>query len=113
MLALDRDYHEHAELIAPHHPQLKDYLSADDAMRLELGRFSAVLQTGYFILAVRAAGLHTGPMSGLDRDGIDREFFSEGRLTLLLLVNIRHPDGEDSWRERQARPPGDGALRWA
>ncbi|MFF8029469.1 aldo/keto reductase [Streptomyces sp. NPDC007896] len=60
VLALDRDDHEHAELIAPHNPQLKDYLRADDAMRLELGRFSAALQTGHFILAVRAAGLHAG-----------------------------------------------------
>ncbi|MFF2515167.1 hypothetical protein [Streptomyces sp. NPDC058086] len=82
-------------------------------MILELGRFSAALQTGYFILGVRAAGLHADPMSGFDRDGIDREFFPEGRLTSLLLVNIGHPDGEDSWRERQARLPGDGALRWA
>ncbi|MFF5003350.1 hypothetical protein ACFY3G_11015 [Streptomyces phaeochromogenes] len=48
-------------------------------------------------------------MSGFDRDGVDREFFPEGpegRLTSLLLVNIGHPDGEDSWRERQVRLPG-------
>lgn len=122
VLALDRDYHENAQLIAPHSPQLKDYLAADDARRLELGRFSAALQVGYFILAVRAAGLHAGPMSGFDRDGVDREFFPEcpegpegpdGRLTSLLLVNIGHPDGEGSWHERQPRLPGDEALRWA
>ncbi|QIY76190.1 hypothetical protein HEP84_52105 [Streptomyces sp. RLB1-33] len=82
--------------------------TASEALRLELGRFSAALQTGYFILAVRAAGLHAGPMSGFDR-----EFFPEGRVTSLLLVNIGHPDGEDSWRERQARLPGDEVLRWA
>ncbi|MFD8421793.1 malonic semialdehyde reductase [Streptomyces sp. NPDC059466] len=113
VLALDRDYHEHAGLIAPHPPQLKDYLSEDDARRLELGRFSAALQSGYFILAVRAAGLHAGPMSGFDREGLDHEFFPDGRLTSLLLVNIGHPDGDDSWRERQARLPGNEALRWA
>ncbi|WP_326728511.1 hypothetical protein [Streptomyces phaeochromogenes] len=47
-------------------------------------------------------------MSGFDRDGVDREFFPEGpdrRLTSLLLVNIGHPDDEDSWREREARLP--------
>jgi 3-hydroxypropanoate dehydrogenase len=89
-------------------PRLRDYLAADDTERLDLGRFSAALQVGYLILAVRAAGLHAGPMSG-----VDREFFPDGRCTSLLVVNIGHPDGEGSWRERQARLPADEALRWA
>ena len=112
VLALDRDYHEHADLVAPHIPRLKDHLVADDAARLDLGRFSAALRAGYFVLAVRAAGLHAGPMGGFDRDGVDREFFPDGRFTSLLLVNIGHPDGEDPWRERQARLPADETLRW-
>jgi 3-hydroxypropanoate dehydrogenase len=113
VLALDRDYHEHVGLFAPHMPQLKDYLAGDDALRAEQGRFNASLQAGYFVLAVRAAGLHAGPMSGFDRDGLDDEFFPDGRFTSLLVVNIGHPDGEGAWRTRQARLSGDEALRWA
>ncbi|MFJ1763711.1 malonic semialdehyde reductase [Amycolatopsis sp. NPDC088138] len=103
VLALDRDYHEPA---APH-------LNADEVHRLDLGRFSAALQAGYFILAVRAAGLHAGPMGGFDHDGVDREFFPDGRCTALLLVNIGHPAAENPWRERQPRLPVDRVLRWA
>ncbi|MEU9780906.1 hypothetical protein AB0H92_08055 [Streptomyces phaeochromogenes] len=54
--------------------------------------------------------------NGTAWDGVDREFFPEGpdgRLTSLLPVNIGHPDGEDSWRERQARLPAGEALRRA
>ncbi|GLY97977.1 malonic semialdehyde reductase [Actinoplanes sp. NBRC 103695] len=113
VLALDRDYHRHADRVVPHMPQLREYLEADEAERLELGRFSAALQAGYLILAIRAAGLHAGPMSGFDRDGLDREFFPDGRCTTLLVVNIGHPDGAGSWRERQARLHRDDVLRWA
>ncbi|MFG1607808.1 malonic semialdehyde reductase [Actinoplanes sp. NPDC049265] len=113
VLALDRAYHEFAGRVAPHLPQLAEHLAADDGQRDQLGRFSAGLQIGYFILAVRAAGLHAGPMSGVDHDGVDREFFPGGRLTSLLLVNIGHPGGADAWRERQTRLPGEHVLRWA
>ena len=115
VLALDRDYHEHASLVAPHNPKLKDLL-ADDALRHDLGRFSAALQAGYFILAVRAVGLHAGPMGGFDRDGIDKEFFPDGRFTSVLVVNIGHAaasDEEPAWYERQARLSPSDSLRWA
>jgi len=100
-------------VVAPHSPQLKDFL-ADDALRHDLGRFSAALQAGYFILAVRAVGLHAGPMGGFDREGIDKEFFPDGRFTSQLVVNIGHPaSDEPSWYDRQVRLPGDETLRWA
>ncbi|MEA5366323.1 hypothetical protein VA596_42810 [Amycolatopsis sp., V23-08] len=104
---LDRGYHE---LAAPH---LKDHLAADEVNRLDLGRFSAALQAGYFVLAVRAAGLHAGPMGGFDHDGVDREFFPDGPWTALLLVNVGHPASENPWRARQPRLAADRALRWA
>ena len=51
----------------PGRPELKDVLAADEAMRTTMGGFNAALQVGYFILAVRAAGLAAGPMGGFDR----------------------------------------------
>jgi 3-hydroxypropanoate dehydrogenase len=52
--------------------------------------FNATLQAGYFILAVRAAGLDAGPMGGFDAIGIDDEFFAGTGLKTLLVVNIGH-----------------------
>jgi 3-hydroxypropanoate dehydrogenase len=70
------------------------------------------LQIGYFLLAVRAVGLAAGPMAGFDRDGIDREFFPDGRFKSLLVVNIGHP-GENPWFPRLPRLPHDTAVTWA
>lgn len=113
VLALDTDFHEHAPVLAPQNPQLKDFLGSDDAMRQGVGTFSAALQAGYFILAVRAVGLHAGPMGGFDRDGIDKEFFPDGRFKSVLVVNIGHEAAENSRYDRQARLPHDESLRWA
>jgi 3-hydroxypropanoate dehydrogenase len=35
------------------------------------------LQGGYLILAARALGLDTGPMSGFDNAGVDAAFFAD------------------------------------
>ena len=45
---------------------------------MALATNSAWLQTAYFILGVRAAGLAAGPMGGFDRAGVDGEFFADG-----------------------------------
>ncbi|HZA72574.1 MAG TPA: nitroreductase family protein [Propionibacteriaceae bacterium] len=63
---------------------------------------SALLQIGYFIVGVRAAGLAAGPMEGFDRDGIDREFFPDGRYRTLMLMNLGYATGA-AYRPRQPR----------
>ena len=40
-----------------------DCWDVHEAMRTNTGQFSATLQAGYFILAVRAHGLAAGPMA--------------------------------------------------
>lgn len=67
VLAQDTEFHEHIPTVLPFRPELKDVLAADEAMRTTMGGFNAALQVGYFILAVRAAGLAAGPMGGFDR----------------------------------------------
>jgi 3-hydroxypropanoate dehydrogenase len=63
---------------------------------------NAVLQAGYFIVGVRAAGLVAGPMGGFDADAVSREFFPDGRHRVFLVVNLGHP-AEASYRPRQPR----------
>src|SRR3954464_7971963 len=102
VLAVDLDFHEHIPTIFPMRPELKDFFGADAAMRETSGRFSAGLQIGYFLLAVRALGLYAGPMAGFDQAGVDQEFFPDGRFKSLLVVNIGHP-GENPWYPRLPR----------
>lgn len=64
------------------------------------------------ILAIRAQGLVAGPMAGFDADGIDGEFFADGRFKTILVVNIGHP-GENPWFDRLPRLSDEDALSWA
>ncbi len=111
ILAADLDFHEHIPQLFPQRPQLKDAF-ADEAMRHQSARFNAILQAGYFILAVRAVGLAAGPMLGFDGPGIDAEFFGDTTFTSILVVNIGHP-GEDPWFERLPRLDHDQVITWA
>ncbi len=112
VLALDTEFHEHMPGLLPHRPQIRDDFAGDDAAREATGRFSSALQAGYFILAVRAAGLAAGPMGGFDRQGVDREFFADGRFRSILVVNIGHP-GEDPWFPRLPRLDHSDVIQWA
>ncbi|QCT20348.1 malonic semialdehyde reductase [Jejubacter calystegiae] len=53
---------------------------------------NSAMQAGYLILACRALGLDTGPMSGFDRDRVDREFFADSLWKSNLLINIGYGD---------------------
>jgi 3-hydroxypropanoate dehydrogenase len=112
VLAIDTQYHEHIPTVLPFRPELKDVFAANDDMRNDTGRFSAALQAGYFLLAVRAQGLAAGPMGGFDGAGLDADFFPDGRWKSILVVNIGHP-GEDPWFDRLPRLGHADVVRWA
>jgi len=112
VLAFDSSFHDHIPHVNPIKPELKDVLAANSEMANGMGRFSAGLQVGYFLLAVRAAGLVAGPMAGFDAAGMDADFFPDGRFKSLLVVNIGHP-GENPWYPRLPRLPHESAVQWA
>lgn len=101
ILAADTDFHENLPRLFPHFPGAKDAWSDDD-FRETHARLNATLQVGYFILGVRAAGLAAGPMTGLDADGLTKEFFPDGKHRVLVVVNIGKP-GESPWFDRLPR----------
>jgi 3-hydroxypropanoate dehydrogenase len=109
ILAADTAFHEHLPRLFPHRPGVKDGLDRDGAGREAQARFNAALQIGYLILGIRAAGLAAGPMAGFDPTGVDAEFFPDGRLRALLVVNIGRP-GPDAWAERLPRLTHDDVV---
>lgn len=111
VLAFDTSFHEHLPQVFPIKPELKDVFEANPELR-EGGRFSAGLQVGYFLLAVRAAGLVAGPMAGFDAAAVDADFFPDGRFKSLLVVNIGHA-GENPWFPRLPRLSHESAVQWA
>ena len=112
VLAVDTRFHEHLPQVFPLNPAMKDMFEANSEMRESSARFNATLQAGYFILAVRAHGLAAGPMLGYDTDAIDADFFPDGRLRTILVVNIGHP-GENAWFDRLPRLDQSDVVKWA
>jgi 3-hydroxypropanoate dehydrogenase len=101
VLAYDPEFHEHLPTQFPHF-QGAQAIFKDQPHRFDTARLNALLQVGYFILGVRAAGLAAGPMTGFDAEAIDREFFAEPGYKTLVVVNIGKP-GENAWFPRHPR----------
>jgi 3-hydroxypropanoate dehydrogenase len=53
---------------------------------------NSTLQAAYFILALRAVGLHSGGMSGFDNAGVDEAFFKGTSLKSNFILNIGYGD---------------------
>jgi len=102
ILAADHAFHENFPKTFPHFPGARDMFDDNDAMRDQSADLNATLQVAYFILAVRAAGLAAGPMTGYDAAALNDTFFADGRHKILAVVNIGKP-GPDAWRDRLPR----------
>lgn len=95
ILAADTDFHEHLPRVSPQAAGARDRFADDPEGRARMALNNAWLQSGAFILAVRAAGLDAGPMGGIDTAGIDAAFFPGTALRTFLVVNlgVGAPDG--------------------
>lgn len=106
VVAFDPRWHEHLPQLAPHREGAREQFEGKAEMRESMGRTSALIQTGYLVLALRAHGLHVGPMAGLDASAVDTEFHGETGWKTLLVVNVGHapnPDDADARRPRAGR----------
>ncbi|GAB3644334.1 malonic semialdehyde reductase [Streptomyces sparsus] len=109
VLSVDLHFHERLPELFPVMPALKDAVFSEESVREQSGTFNAALQAGYFILGIRAAGLAAGPMTGFDFEGVNKEFFGDGRQKTLVVINIGHP-GPDAFFPRSPRLPHTEAV---
>jgi 3-hydroxypropanoate dehydrogenase len=113
VLAYDVDFHEQMPTVFPARGDMLRAAFADQVEKREsIAAYNSALQTGVFLLAVRAAGLAAGPMAGFDRAGVDGEFFTGTSWRSHLVVNIGHP-GADPWFPRLPRVPVKDAVAYA
>jgi 3-hydroxypropanoate dehydrogenase len=109
ILAYDPEFHEHLPTQFPHFAGAQDIFKGQPH-RFETAKFNALLQVGYFILGVRAAGLAAGPMTGFDAEAVDKEFFAGSDLKSLVVVNVGRP-GENAWFPRNPRLEFDQVVQ--
>jgi 3-hydroxypropanoate dehydrogenase len=111
IIAYDLEFAATLPVLAPRSAQkLQESLAQDHAKTELMATRSAGLQGGYFMLAARALGLDCGPMSGFDRQGVDREFFAGTDIRSYFLCNLGYGDRE-GLRPRAARLGFDDACK--
>jgi 3-hydroxypropanoate dehydrogenase len=110
IVAYDLEFWKTLGKLAPRATALPGELAADPERAKFMAMRSAGLQGGYFIVAARALGLDCGPMSGFDKDAIDREFFAGTAIKTYFICNLGYGDPE-GLRPRAARLDFDEACK--
>lgn len=103
IIGYDIDFHEELPWLFPH-ADAKSWFEGDEEGRKEGAARNSALQGAYLIIAARAMGLDCGPMSGVDLDGITKEFFADQpRVRADWVCSIGYGD-PDSIFDRSPRP---------
>src|SRR3569623_896658 len=77
IIGMDTDFHEHLSELFPHNQTAKSWFEGNSPLREASACRNSSLQGAYFIIAARARGLDTGPMSGFDNGKVDAAFFAD------------------------------------
>jgi 3-hydroxypropanoate dehydrogenase len=111
IIAYDLDFARTLPKLAPRAAESLSKSLAENPGKAELmATRSAGLQGGYFMVAARSLGLDCGPMSGFDREGVDKEFFAGTQIKSYFLCNLGYGDRE-GLRPRAARLSFDEACK--
>jgi 3-hydroxypropanoate dehydrogenase len=89
--AYDEKFYEHLPFLFPH-ADAKPWFSGDPIKAARSAFQNGTLQVAYLLMALRAVGLDTGPMTGFDNAKVDAEFFPEGHVKSNVLINIGYGD---------------------
>jgi 3-hydroxypropanoate dehydrogenase len=92
IFAHDLEFYENLPRTFPHNQAAKGWFTGNAAHAEATAFRNGTLQGAYFILAARALGLDTGPMSGYNQEGVDKEFFPGGKIKSNFLINIGYGD---------------------
>ena len=76
VFGMDTEFHKYLPELFPH-ADAKSWFTGNRELREASAFRNSSLQGGYFILAARALGLDTGPMSGFDAGAVDKAFFAD------------------------------------
>ncbi|GAA0732955.1 malonic semialdehyde reductase [Sphingomonas japonica] len=76
VIGMDEDFHEQLPWLFPH-TDAKSWFDGDAEGRKVSAFRNGSLQGAYFIIAARALGWDTGPMSGFDAEKVNAAFFAD------------------------------------
>ncbi|WP_323121202.1 malonic semialdehyde reductase [Burkholderia alba] len=91
IVGMDLAFHDHLPKLFPH-ADARSWFAGNPALIEATAFRNSSLQGAYLILAARALGLDTGPMSGFDPALVDAAFFAGTSIKSNFLVNLGYGD---------------------
>ena len=91
VIGYDLDFAAELPRLFPQAPTAKDWFADPKVAEITAFR-NGTLQGAYLIMAARALGLDTGPMSGFDNAGVDREFFAGTNIKSNFICSLGYGD---------------------
>jgi len=103
IIAYDTMFYELLPRTFPHNPAMKNAFAGEEKKaQTEIAALrNSSLQGAYFIIVARALDIDTGPMSGFNNAGVDKEFFGGTRWKSNFLCNL----GKGDWSKVFDRNP--------
>ena len=106
LIGHDMAFYEKLPELFPH-TDAKSWFAGNDDLIAETAFRNGTLQGAYFMIAARALGLDCGPMSGFDKEGVDKEFFAGTTVKSNFLCNIGYGTDENLFDRSPRLPFGD------
>lgn len=102
IIGMDMEFYEQLPELFPHTDARSWFVGNAELIEKTAFRNSS-LQGGYFILAARALGLDTGPMSGFNNQAVDEAFFAGTSIKSNFISTLGYGDPENIFG-RSPRP---------
>lgn len=99
IIAYDTEFYEKMPEVFPINPNARDMYANNTAMAAANAFRNGTLQGAYFIIAARAIGLDTGPMSGFDNAKVDELFLAGTGYKSNFLCNLGYADVSKIFRK--------------
>ena len=105
IIGMDKEFYELLPELFPHADARSWFVGNDTLIESTAFRNSS-LQGAYFIMAARALGLDTGPMSGFSNDAVDAAFFAGTKVKSNFISTLGYGDPASIFA-RSPRPEFD------
>jgi 3-hydroxypropanoate dehydrogenase len=105
IIGMDMEFYEHLPELFPH-ADARSWFVGNEAMIQATAFRNSTLQGAYLILAARALGLDTGPMSGFSNDAVDAAFFAGTHVKSNFITTLGYGDPSTIF-DRSPRPEFD------
>lgn len=103
IVGMDMAFHELLPELFPH-ADARSWFVGNDALIAATAMRNSSMQGAYLIMAARALGLDTGPMSGFDAAALDADFFGGTTVRSNFIATLGYGDPASIF-PRSPRPP--------